>query len=44
VGQTKQNEENEEGWDQKLLENGDNDDEMDLEPDGDDDDDIFLFQ
>jgi hypothetical protein len=44
MGQAKQNEGNEEGWDQKLLKDEDNDDEMDLEPDGDDDDDIFLFQ
>jgi hypothetical protein len=42
--QTKQNEGNGEGWDEKMLQDGEDDDEMDLEPDGDDDNDIFLFQ
>jgi hypothetical protein len=42
--QAKRNKGNEEGWNEKLLEDGEDDDEMDLEPDGDDDDDIFLFQ
>ena len=42
--QAKQNKGNGEGWDEKLLEDGEDDDKMDLEPDGDDNDDIFLFQ
>ena len=41
--QAKQNEGNEDGWDEKLLDDGE-DDTMDLETDGDDDNDIFLFQ
>ena len=42
--ETKQNKGNEDSWDEKLLEAGEDDGEMDLEPNGDDDDDIFLFQ
>ena len=36
----KDNEES--GWDSKLLDD-DEDDDMDIEPDGDDDDDVYLF-
>jgi len=42
--QAKQNEGNEKGWDDKLFKDGEDDNEMDLEPDGDDNDNIFLFQ
>jgi len=42
--QAKQNKGNRESWDEKLLEDGEDDNEMDLQPDGDDNDDIFLFQ
>ena len=44
VGQQAKQDEGNVSMDEQLLEGGEDDDEMDFEPDGDDDDDIFLFQ